>query len=372
MTRRAAAGDPLDDPRPEVPVLSRTKFGATLLLVAAMTAAPSPAEEAPGASVASPLAALDAVTARVVERVAPSVVLIEVERTTASRPLTAREVAGLGLGTNYDPRYFTRPDGPCSGVVIGEGLVATSTWNVAGEGAVTVITPDGRRLPGRRLGRDENLDVTLIGVDARDLPALPVAPEPPVVGRFVLLVGRTAQNGPMVTQGIVSGLGRHRGDSFAHSARTNYQNVGGAIVDIEGRLVGLSVRHTNRSRQGQSSGVGFGSPALAVQVQVPGLARGEVVPRRKTPFLGISSSQEEVAQGGCRVGQVLAGTAAEAAGLKAGDIIKIFNNVELRDFMHLREEIEKLSVGSDIVITVKRGEQELDLTVKLGARAEEE
>jgi serine protease DegQ len=358
----------------EVLVFGRTPLGAaTALSLALLCAAPASAQERPRSPTPSPLDAFDAVAGQVVERVAPSVVLIEVERMAqAPRRLTAREVAGLGLGPNYDPRYFVRPDGPCTGVVIGEGLVATSSWNVEGDGAITVVAHDGRRLPGRRLGRDENLDVTLIGVEAKDLPALTVAPEPPVVGRFVLLVGRTAQNGPMVTEGIVSGLGRHRGDSFAHSARTNYQNVGGALVDLEGRLVGLSVRHTDRSRQGQSSGVGFGAPALAVQVQVPGLARGDVVPRRKTPFLGISSTQEEVAAGGCRVGQVLPGTAAEAGGLKAGDIIKIFNNVELRDFMHLREEIEKLSVGSEIVITVRRGDQELDITVKLGARAEEE
>lgn len=355
-------------------MFGRTKLGAATLCSLALTVmGPTGAQERPRSPAPSPLDAFDAVAAQVVERVAPSVVLVEVERPAqAPRRLTAREVAGLGLGTNYDPRYFTRPDGPTTGVVIGEGLVATSSWNVEGDGPVTVVTPDGRRLPGKRLGRDENLDVSLIGIDAKDLPALPVAAEPAVVGRFVLLVGRTAQNGPMVTEGIVSGLGRHRGDSFAHSARTNYQNVGGALVDLEGRLLGLSVRHTDRSRQGQSSGVGFGAPALALQVQVPGLARGEVVPRRKTPFLGISSTQEEVAAGGCRVGQVLPGTAAQTAGLRAGDIIKIFNSVELRDFMHLREEIEKLSVGSEIVITVKRGEEELDITVKLGARAEEE
>lgn len=359
-------------------MFARTKLGAALvaLSLGVLTPGPTQAQDRPASASAaapSPLDALDEVAADVVERVAPSVVLIEVERTpTSPRRLTAREVAGLGLGQNYDPRYFTRPDGPCTGVVIAPGLVATSSWNIAGEGAVTVVTPDGARLPGRRLGRDENLDVSLLGVDAPDLPALPVAPEPPVVGRFLLLVGRTAQNGPMLTEGIVSGLGRHRGDSFAHSARTNYQNVGGALVDLEGRLVGISVRHTDRSRQGQSSGVGFGAPALAVQVQVPGLARGDVVPRRKTPFLGIASTQEEVQAGGCRVGQVLPGTAALAAGLRAGDIIKIFNNVELRDFMHLREEIEKLSVGSEIVITVKRGDEELDITVKLGARAEDE
>lgn len=345
---------------------------AVLALALSPTLAPgvAGAQQRPSAS---PLDALDSVAAAVVDKVAASVVLIEVERTaSAPRRLTPRELAGLGLGEQYDPRYFMRPDEPCAGVVIAPGLIATSIWNLDGDGAVTVIAPDGARLPARRLGRDENLDVALLGVDAPGLPALPLAPEAPVVGRFVLLVSRTAQDGPSVTEGIVSGLGRHRGDSFAHSARTSYHNVGGALVDLEGRLLGLSVRHTDRARQGQSSGVGFGAPALAVQVQVAGLARGDVIPRRKTPFLGISSDPEAVESGGVRVNQVVPDTAAVKAGLRAGDIIKIFNNVELRDFQHLRDEIEKLSVGSEIVISLKRGDQELDITVKLGARSEDE
>ncbi|MCO5167928.1 MAG: S1C family serine protease [Planctomycetes bacterium] len=353
--------------------MTRT-LAAALAAIALLAPAAPAQQEASTTPAVGPLDALDGVAAAIVERVAPSVVLIEVERPArAPRRLTAREVAGLGLGPNYDPRYFTRPDAPVTGVVIGPGLVATSQWNLEGDGALTVITPDGARLPAKRLGRDENLDVALVGVEGAGLPApLPLAPENPAVGRFLLLVGRTPQNGPMVTLGMVSGLGRHRGDAFAHSARTNYQNAGGALVDIEGRLVGVSVRHTDRSRQGQSSGVGFGAPALAVQVQVPGLAKGDVVPRRKTPFLGIQGTQEVIEGGGCLVGGVLDGTAAKAAGLRAGDVIKIFNNVELRDFLHLREEIEKLSVGSEIVITVKRGDEELDFKVKLGARAEEE
>jgi S1-C subfamily serine protease len=188
----------------------------------------------------------------------------------------------------------------------------------------------------------------------------------------VFLVGRATDDGPLVTEGIISAVGRYRGDSFAHSARTNYRNAGGALVDLDGHLVGISVRHTDRSRQGQSSGVGFGAPVANLTASLPALAKGEVVPRRKTPFLGISGDPESLDTGGVRVRQVLAGTAAQKAGLQAGDVIKIFNNVELRDFMHLREEIEKLSVGSEIVITVQRGDQELDMTIKLGARAEDE
>lgn len=356
---------------PEVFVRFRIVSLAVALAALGLPAARGQQPSTAGA--ASPLGALDEVGAAIVEKVARSVVLIDVDRpATQPRRLTAMELGRMGLGNAYDPRYFSRPDEPCSGVVVAPGLVATTTWNVEGEAALTVITPDGARHPARRLGRDENLDVALLAVDAPGLEPIALASGPPVVGRFLFLVGRTAQNEPLVTEGIVSGLNRHRGDSFAHSARTSYQNVGGALVDLDGKLVGIGVRHTDRASQGQASGVGFGASAVGLQAQLQALARGDVIPRKKTAFLGVSSDQEAVDVGGVRINAVVPNTAAQAAGLRAGDVIKIFNNVELRDFMHLREEIEKLTVGTEIVITVRRGEQELDITLKLGARPEED
>lgn len=349
--------------------LRSISIAASLLALAAGGAR---AQDAP-ATTASPLTALDDVGAAVVERVAASVVLIDVDRMAATpRRLTAGELERMGLGDVYEPRYFTRPDEPCTGVVIGPGLIATSTWNVDGEAALTVIRADGTRLPARRLGRDENLDVALLAVDAPDLVPLPLASGPPVVGRFLFLIGRTAANAPLVTEGIVSGLNRHRGDSFAHSARTSYQNAGGALVDLDGRLVGIAVRHTDRASQGQSSGVAFGAPAHVLKGGLGELAKGLVVKRRPTPFLGIQFDPRDRSEAGVRIGMVVPGEAAQAAGLKDGDVITVFNSVELLDNLHLREELDKLEIGSEIVITVQRGTQELDVTVKLGSRVREE
>jgi S1-C subfamily serine protease len=351
-------------------LISRSLLCAFVLAAPAALAQSAPPEP-PGALTA--LDAFDVVTSKVIEQVASSVVLIEVERAAApSRRLTAQELMMLGLGNAYPDRYFTRPEGPCTGVVVGPKLIATSCWNVEGEGAVHVLTSDGARHAARRLGRDENLDVALLEVDAEGLVPLRVAPEAPVVGRFVFLVARTAQNGPYVTEGIVAGLGRHRGDSFAHSARTSYQNVGGALVDLEGRLLGIAVRHTDRARQGQSSGVGFGAPALVVQRQLTPMAAGQVVVRRKTPFLGIQGDPGDEDEGGVKIGAIVPGGAAAAIGLQPGDVILVFNSVAVLNFMQLREEIMQLEVGATIVITIRRGDQELDLTVKLGERDAED
>ncbi len=320
----------------------------------------------------APLEALDIMAARLVEAVAPSVVQITVERAAAQvRPLTQAERAGLGVTGNYDPRYFARPESTSSGVVVAPGIVATATWNLEGAGDVTVISASGARHPARRLGRDENLDVALLALDdpeGKALPALPRATRPAAVAQFLLLVGRTDEGSPLVTRGIVSGLQRYRGDAFAHSARTSYQNLGGALVDLDGRLVGISVRHSDRSRQGQSSGVGFGALVSDLEAVSQRLIAGEVVQRRQTPFLGISADPAPSDGSGVRIAQIVANTAAAKAGIRAGDKIKIFNQVELRDFAHLRDEIEKLSVGVEIVITIVRGAEELDIRVTLGAR----
>lgn len=336
-------------------------------LAVCLLAAPALAQGQP-----HPLDALDAVSTAVVEKTARGVVLLEVERPNyGPRDLTLRERAELGVVGGYDPRYFTRPEGPCAGVVVARDQIATCSWNLEGDGAVTVVTPDGRRLPAQRLGKDENLDLALLGVKDLGIEPLPLAPEEPVVGRFVLLVGRAPDQRPTCTQGIVSGLGRYSGDAFAHSARTNYETAGGALVDLEGRLMGVSTRHGDKVRQGQVSGVGFAAPMKKVGASLPTLARGESIARRQTPFLGIQPDQESNVEG-VMIGLVLEGSAAEKAGIKKGDVIKIFNQVEVKSFGELREEIRALAVGQAIVVTVARGQEQLDIKVQLGGRMESE
>ena len=323
-------------------------------------------------SALSPLSALDEVAERVVAKVSPAVVLLEVEHTSyGPRRLTRGERAGLGVTGRYDERYFTRPEGPASGVVVGADLIATASFNIEGEGSITVITPDGRRLEGQRLGRDENMDLALVKTN-QPLRIEPLARSSRslVPGRFLYLIGRTEANAPIVTTGIISGLERYRGDAFAHSCRTSYSNVGGALVDMDGKLVGFSVRHSNRVRQGQNSGVGFGATFDQLTESQERLVAGEVIPRRKTPFLGIQADIRATEGPGVRIDRVIDGTAAATAGIKAGDWIKIFNQVEITSFTQLREEIQSLAIGTEIVITIVRDGEEQDIRVELGGRLE--
>lgn len=353
----------------------RSTFAAlalALLLAPAVGRAQETPQAAPAAREASALAVADAVAVAAVERAARSVVLIEVDRPHyGERQLGRDERAGLGLQGYHTPGYFTRPEGPASGVVIGPGLVATEIWNVEGDGPVRVTSASGRSYPARRVGRDENVRVALLAVEGADGDLVPLEPagREPRVGQTVLLVGRTLENAPLVTRGVVGGLGRERGEAFTHSARTSFANAGGALVDLDGRLLGLAVRHADLARQGQSSGVGFGAAWTRFAPRVEAMARGEVFEARPTAFLGIRIDPEFNGVG-VRVVRALEGTGAEAAGVQPGDVIRVFNQVEVKHLLQLQEEIKKLDVGTEIVITVRRGEEELDLRAKLGTAPE--
>ncbi|MGE0710942.1 MAG: S1C family serine protease [Planctomycetota bacterium] len=351
--------------------MKRTSFPCLALVLSAALAAQ--AAEGPTEDTSESLAALDRVLAAAAERAEASVVQVKVERNDyGPTQLSRAERAALGLQGYVPPNYFSRPEGPVTGVVIAPGLVATSMWNVEGEGAVSVIGPDGTRYAAERAGRDEALRVAVLRV--KDQGALrPIAQADAAVatGRTLLLVGRSANNRATVTAGIVSGLKRERGAAFTHSCRTSFGNVGGALIDMEGRLVGVAVRHTNRASQGQASGVGFGAEVKRLAPNLEALAQGKVIPAPPRAFLGIGLDQAYTGEG-VRVGRVIENTAAATAGVKSGDVITVFNSVKIEHFNQLVEEILKLAVGAEIVVTVKRGAEELDFKVKLGARPEDQ
>jgi serine protease Do len=327
-----------------------------------------------------PVAGLEAFSEAVqaaAEKVARSVVLIEVEREAPEEALSRAQMRRLGLlGQSPAEGYYQRPGGPVCGVVLdNSGTIVTAGYNLAGKvKRVTVIAADGRRRDAKILGRDPNMDVRLIQVlDAAGLevPELgdSAALEP---GRFVVSVARSeGTSGLSINSGIVSAVGRMRGQALQVSSRVNYGNAGCALVDLRGRLVGIIAQHSNATPAGQNSGVGFAAPIHLIQSNLALLASGKDVPLIKTPFLGIqgdTSSSED--QKGVIINAVLPDTAAEKAGLKAKDKILIFNGVEVNDFLTLAEEIQRLGVGDKIIITVDREGWQRELTIVLGARPE--
>jgi serine protease DegQ len=356
-------------------------------LVAAALCAPAAFAD----DVTDPLTALDAALPKVAERAERSVVALDVGRDDkASRPLTQREkmMLGISAGMQFDPRYFERPAGSCTAVLIKndaqQAILVTSYWNVRDGKSFTITLPSGEKVEAKAKGHDENLDIAVL-VTAKPLEgvkAIEVAKQTKV-GQLAVLVGRGGDRSqPLVTAGNVSAVGRFKGDAIQVSTRMNYGNVGGAVVDLDGKLLGIASRLTDRPYQGLNSGVGFAAPAARVLKQLDDLVAGKNAKKRKNPFLGImlDPKLEQPKEGGVRInlarnpdGTVLPNLAAQKAGIKDGDVIKIFNGVEIKDFEQLRDCIEKLEPGEKVIVTVERGDWgEKDFTIELGERPEGE
>lgn len=254
-------------------------IGAALLVIAATWGASRfvTAQQRIDAPVARPVAsdttlvALSNSFAELTARAIPSVVSIRirghedfeaVETPFFIVPGGREEVRGLG-----------------SGVIIREdGVIMTNNHVVEHADALVVHLHDGRRLTARVLGSDAATDVALIKIDARGLPTMPWADsEQTRVGEWVLAIGAPLGLEASVTHGVVSakgraGLGANRIEDFLQTdASINPGNSGGPLVDMEGRVVGIT------SIVARGNGVGFAVPSsLARRVADLILAHGRV------------------------------------------------------------------------------------------------
>lgn len=338
-----------------------------------------------------PLTALDKALPRITERAEPSVVALDVTRDEKpARPLTQRERLITGVqGTRvWDMRYFERPPGACSAVLVKadaqQSVLVTSYWNVREGKSFSIQLPSGEKVDATLKGHDENLDVAVL-VCTKPLTGykpIEVAADKHV-GQLALLVGRGGERAtPFVTAGNLSAVGRFKGDSIQVSTRMNYGNVGGAVVDLDGKLLGIAAKLTDRPMQGINSGVGFAAPADRLMKELDKLVEGKNAKKHRNPFLGImlDPKLQQPTDGGVRInlarnpdGTLLPGLAAEKAGIKDGDVIKIFNGVEIKDFEQLRDCIERLEPHEKVIVTIERGDLgEKDFTIELGERPDGE
>ena len=261
-------------------------------------------------------------------------------------------------------------------IVSPDGVILTNAHVVHGANQVTVTLADHREYKAKVLGEDTATDVAVIKIEAKNLPTVHTAESTTLqVGDYVLAIGAPYGLEETATAGIVSAKGRSlRPDEPVPFIQTdvavNPGNSGGPLFDGYGNVVAINSQIY--SNTGGFQGVSFAIPIeVATHVQDAILKTGKVEHAR----LGVAIQPMDQAlaksfhldmPAGALVAKVDPGSAAERAGLKAGDVILEYNKANLLDAGQLSAAVAMAAPGDTADLKVWREGKTIDLTAKLG------
>jgi Do/DeqQ family serine protease len=269
-----------------------------------------------------------------------------------------------------------------SGVVIdaARGLVLTNAHVVRNAQRIGVALSDGRRIEGKLTGTDPPTDLALLSITAQGLVGLALQDSDKLeIGDYVVAIGNPFGLGQTVTFGVVSALGRSGlgiegyEDFIQTDAAVNPGNSGGALVDIDGHLVGINTAIVGPA--GGNIGIGFAIPSNMVRQIADQLAQSGKVNRGQ---LGVSVQDHPGAmpaamQGesppGAMVADVGTGSAAEKAGLRRGDVIVAVDGRRIVSAGQLRARVGLIPVGQTIELEVLRDGNRIKLSTRVAAAA---
>lgn len=276
---------------------------------------------------------------------------------------------GQGSSRGHGRQRSMRSESLGSGVIISsDGYILTANHVVEGASEIKIAMATGvEEYTAKVIGADAPTDVAVLKINAKNLPVITIADSDNLeVGDVVLAIGNPFAVGQTVTMGIVSALGRtdlgiNEYENFIQTdAAINPGNSGGALVDAEGRLVGINTAIFSRS--GGYQGVGFAVPVnLARSVMERLIKYGKVTRgylgveiQTLTPDLAEEFSLPD--EEGALVSDVRANTPAGKAGLQDGDVIRTINGKKIEDSQHLRLMISQSAPGTKVTITFLRTE----------------
>tara|TARA_B100001750_G_scaffold247083_1_gene271603 strand:+ start:1317 stop:2486 length:1170 start_codon:yes stop_codon:yes gene_type:complete len=295
------------------------------------------------------------------------------------------------LSVQMDPfrrNVMTIPAGTGSGFVWDDqGHIVTNYHVVAGGQGARVTLDDQTVWPAQLVGTYPDKDIAVLKIDcpAEKLRPLPVGESSDLqVGQHVFAIGNPFGLDHTLSTGVISGLGREIMSMSRRpiqgviqtDAAINPGNSGGPLLDSAGRLIGMNTAIYSPS--GASAGVGFAVPVAAISRAVPQLiASGQV----ERAGLGIQIDEGELAQRlgvrGALVIGVVPGSGAAQAGLRPtvrdratgriilGDLIVAIDDQPVGNTLDLYRALDGLDVGHDAKVTVRRGDQQLELQVRL-------
>ncbi|HWD99404.1 MAG TPA: trypsin-like peptidase domain-containing protein [Bryobacteraceae bacterium] len=328
----------------------------------------------------NPLAAFSASIRRITREVAPAVV--EVLVTGYSTP---EDDSGK---TSY---RISRQRSSGSGVIVDPaGYIVTNAHVVEGALSLEVVigSPPEKPVPSRGatlarkarvVGIDVESDIALLKIDGGTLPALPLGNSDSVAqGDVVLAIGSPMTLRNSLSMGVVSATARPVSDDdpilyIQTDASINPGDSGGALVDAEGHLVGITTFIVSKS--GGNEGIGFAIPANVVRSICDQLRKSGVVGRGEAGILvqnitpALAEGLSLPAQHGAVVADIEPGGPADIAGVKRRDVILKFDNVPILSARQFISAVYQKAAGSTISLRVKRGLREMGLSLQIRARS---
>jgi Do/DeqQ family serine protease len=345
-----------------------------------------PAPEAPAPAAPVVVDGVRTSYADVVEKTSPAVV-----RITAEHKTKAPTQQQFPFGDDPLFRQFQIPQqnqgpqierGLGSGVLVSaDGTILTNNHVIEGADKITIQMTDDKTFDAKVVGTDKPSDLAVLKIEAQNLPFLTLGNSDSVrVGDIVLAIGNPLGIGQTVTAGIISAKGRRTGlsdgtsfeDFLQTDAPINRGNSGGALVNLNGELIGINSQILSPGgANGGNIGIGFSIPSnMAKSVMEQLLRDGKV--HRGMLGINIQNLTEDIARAkdlkdtaGVLVSNVKPGSAADKAGIKRGDVITAINGEKIEDTNVLRNKVAGTMPGSEIKLTVVRGGSETELTATL-------
>ncbi|MBS1761865.1 MAG: trypsin-like peptidase domain-containing protein [Bacteroidetes bacterium] len=280
-----------------------------------------------------------------------------------------------------------------SGVIISDdGYIVTNNHVVANADEIMVTLSNKKSFKAKVIGTDPSYDLAVIKIDASALPYLIYGNSDDVkIGQWVLAIGYPLNLETTVTAGIVSAKSRSLGlnrdksgnvgggvESYIQTdAAVNMGNSGGALVNTDGRLIGIN--SAIASYTGYYSGYSYAIPVNIVKKVVDDIMKYGTVQRA---YLGINfrdagdlNDEQKKKEGlplgtyGIYVADMPVDGAAYIAGIRRGDVIKKVNGVEISNGSELQEQISKYKPGDKIPVVVLRKDKEMTFNVTLKNKA---
>jgi serine protease DegQ len=314
-------------------------------------------------------------------RATPAVVNIFTTKTSRAQqdhPLLGDPLFRRFFGDQFDQRQQTSSLG--SGVIATpDGYVLTNEHVIDAADEIEVLLANGTRASAKLVGADPETDLAVLRIDMKDLPAIEFGnADSARIGDVVLAIGNPFGVGQTVTMGIISALGRtqlgiNTFENFIQTdAAINPGNSGGALVDSDGRLLGINT--AIYSRTGGSLGIGFAIPVSTVrQVMDQIVATGSVTrgyigvePQDLTPELAEAFRLPR------REGAIIAGVMrsgpADRAGVRVGDILVDVDGKPVSDTASMLNLIAQLAPGATVQFRFLRDGRQIEIPIKIGKR----